>query len=178
MLHKLNCNVAIRANNLVNFVGDFSQWIKYLWCENHDHDNSYWHWAMLLCVLLFLIWTNYLFIILLSWHNYFNSNKKIYTKFLHYSVFYFISKTQDFCLLLYGFNLFLPPVWGPQAWSRPLGVEQLHGRYRVSEKVAEAEHGTDQHTRRSSAILRHTETNYYDYYKFTENIFYADFCEK
>lgn len=87
------------------------------------------------------------------------------------------SSQKIFCLLLSDFELCLPPVWGPQPLSGSLGAKQLHGRYRVSEKVAEAEHGTDQHTRRTSAILRDTETHYYDWYKFTENMFYADLSE-
>lgn len=78
------------------------------------------------------------------------------------AIYQYIQKHKVFGLLFPGFELFVPPVWGPQAWSRSLCTEQLHGWYWVSEKVAEAEHGTDQHSRRTSAILRHTQTHYCD----------------
>lgn len=47
-----------------------------------------------------------------------------------------------------------PAVWGPEARTWSLGAEQLHGRNWVVEEVAEAEHGTNQNTRRSTTILK------------------------
>jgi len=41
----------------------------------------------------------------------------------------------------------------PEARTWSLGAEELHGRNWVVEEVAEAEHGTDQNTRGSTAIL-------------------------
>lgn len=47
-----------------------------------------------------------------------------------------------------------PAMWRPETRTWPLGAEQLHGRDRVVEEVAEAEHGTDEDTWRSAAVLR------------------------
>lgn len=54
---------------------------------------------------------------------------------------------------MWGEHPYVPAVWGPEprAWS--LCTEQLHGRDGVVEEVAEAKHGTNQNTRRSSAVL-------------------------
>lgn len=47
-----------------------------------------------------------------------------------------------------------PAMWRPETRTWPLGAEQLHGWDRVVEEVAEAEHGTDEDTWRSAAVLR------------------------
>lgn len=48
---------------------------------------------------------------------------------------------------------FKPAMGRPEARTRFFGAQQLHGRNWVVEKVAEAEHGTDQNTGGSTTIL-------------------------